>query len=269
MWSLHQKGSYDQEITICSEASHKLNSLLKNEWSQSKIEFILSVRQNHLHIQSTPNDVYKYTSFSENSDGLRQFVALLCFIKCNPNNNSPIILIDELEQHLHYNAQADIVKFLAQQQIASKVIYTTHSPGCLPEDLGSGVKIIAPDDKESLKSTIVNKFWKSREKIVPDGSFAALLSGMGAAAFAFFPLRPALIGEGWTEMILLPQLFREATGNDTLGFMITGGLSESGIKKLHHLNAIGLKVAFFVDSDSAGDCIKEMPKKQGVDEMST
>jgi predicted ATP-dependent endonuclease of OLD family len=54
----------------------------------------------------------------------------------------PILLLDEIETHLHYDAQADLAQMLAKQEIVAKVIYTTHSMGCLPEDLGTGVRFI-------------------------------------------------------------------------------------------------------------------------------
>lgn len=79
------------------------------------------------------------------SDGTRQMVALLAFIANESANTNPIILIDEAEQHLHYDAQADLVRIFERQPDASKVIYTTHSAGCLPSDIAIGVRGVIPN----------------------------------------------------------------------------------------------------------------------------
>lgn len=53
--------------------------------------------------------------------------------------------IDELERHLHYEAQADIVSMFDARTDVTHVIYSTHSIGSLPHDLGRGVRVIVPD----------------------------------------------------------------------------------------------------------------------------
>src|SRR5262249_39217436 len=49
-----------------------------------------------------------YAPLAEKSDGLRQFLALLSFVNRSPSSTQPILLIDEVEAHLHYDAQADL-----------------------------------------------------------------------------------------------------------------------------------------------------------------
>lgn len=43
---------------------------------------------------------------------------------------------------LHYDAQADLIGVLEEQDAAAQVIYTTHSPASLPNDLGAGVRVV-------------------------------------------------------------------------------------------------------------------------------
>ena len=101
----------------------------------------------------------QFDRIAERSDGLRQFLALLMFLSSHPNLKvPPIVLIDEVERHLHYDAQADLVQMLAHQDVAAKVVYTTHSLGCLPEDLGLGVRMVEATDH---LSQINNWFWSN------------------------------------------------------------------------------------------------------------
>lgn len=160
----------------------------------------------------------RLVAIAERSDGLRQYVSLLAFATLEKTEQPPILLIDEAEAHLHYDAQADLVQMFARQELATKVIYTTHSVGCLPEDLGTGVRLVEMNSPTT--SIIRNWFWETDEP-----GFSPLLFGIGAKALAFMPVRFALITEGATDIILLPTLFREATGKSSLGFQVVPGLS--------------------------------------------
>ena len=114
---------------------------MENRWSQPEVTIYLRLSNYQLHILIGEDS--QFENIERRSDGLRQFVALLMFLTHKPSYSiKPILLIDEVEIHLHYDAQADLVQTLAEQEIAEKVIYTTHSIGCLPEDLGMGVRVV-------------------------------------------------------------------------------------------------------------------------------
>lgn len=158
----------------------------------------------------------------ERSDGMRAFIALLAYAAVSGTGpTKPVLLIDEAELHLHYAAQADLVQVLTEQTAASQIIYTTHSAGCLPEDLGTSVRIVAPVE-DADRSRTINWFWEGNEP-----GFAALLHGMGYAvgAFAFTPARFAVFAGGPTDLVLLPTLLREATGQRRLEFQVAPGLA--------------------------------------------
>jgi predicted ATP-dependent endonuclease of OLD family len=193
----------------------------------------------------------RFTSIEERSDGLRQFVALTAFADSHPTEKAPILLIDEVETHLHYNAQADLVQILAQQDIASKVIYTTHSIGCLPEDLGTGVRLVESQEPKSFTSRIENAFWSSNRP-----GFSPLLFGMGANALAFVPLRNAVITEGPSDIILWPRLLREATGRDHLDLQIAPGISKADQPSIIVLDSEAPRTAYLLDADKAGDRLR-------------
>lgn len=184
--------------------------------------------------------------FHERSDGLRQFVALVALTAQEDRAQRPILLIDELETHLHYDAQADLVEVLASQNAAAQVIYTTHSAACLPEDLGLGVRVIEGIG-EHTASTVRQNFWRDENP-----GMGALLMAMGAASLAYVPLRPAVITEGGSDLVLLPRMLREATKRDHLGFAIVPGSSAAPPERIAGLDLQGVRTAWVYDGDASG-----------------
>lgn len=249
--------NYGTIETEKERANLQLAESFKDTWTQSNIKVAFFIAENTLVIQIVNNNKER-TALAERSDGLRQFVALKSFI-LSERVMKPILLIDEAELHLHYDAQADLVQMLTKQDVADKVIYTTHSAGCLPEDLGNGVRLIVPND-ENFTSKIQNKFWDGDKN-----GFSPLLIGMGAKTLAFFPIRRALMVEGMTETLLLPTLFREVNNLEYLGFQIIHGLSETAPTEIPSLDNSGTHVAYLVDADDGGKRIKKKLTDNGID----
>jgi predicted ATP-dependent endonuclease of OLD family len=206
-----------QVRTILEKAEDTLTALVRDSWTQSELSLSLELDGFRLQILLRSQEG-QYVKVVERSDGLRQFVALLFFLARQPKSEcKPILLIDEAESRLHYDAQADLVQVLAKQQLAAKVIYTTHSIGYLPEDLGSGVRMVAADDPYS---TVENCFWDSKRP-----GFSPLLFSMGAQTLAFLPMRYAVIAEGIADLILVPAVLKAALELESLGFQVVPGLS--------------------------------------------
>jgi predicted ATP-dependent endonuclease of OLD family len=206
---------------------------------------------------------YNFTKLAERSDGLRQFVALQAFTTCERAEN-PVLLIDEAEMRLHYDAQADLIQMLSKQTVSPKIIYTTHSAGCLPEDLGNGVRLVDYIKSESsATSTIRNHFW-DRES----GGLEPLLFGMGAATLAFFPIRRALLTEGESDMLLLPTMFRECFNSTSLDFQVVPGLSKTSGINLPILARNGKGIAFALDYDQGGRNIERKIIEAGFEKSS-
>lgn len=198
------------------------------------------------------------------SDGLRQFVALVAFVERYAKESPPVLLIDEAERHLHYDAQADLVRVFTEQQAAAKIIYTTHSAGCLPKDLGTGVRVIEPTGPKDVssdqwdRSKVRNWFWTESP------GFSPLLLGMGAGSFAFAATRFALITEGISDVILLATLFREACGLDDLDFQVAPGLSGSNARRTQEFEQVASRVAYLVDDDASGRDKRAELREAGV-----
>jgi predicted ATP-dependent endonuclease of OLD family len=245
----------------------RLKSLANDElkarsesWSQSGVRVEIDVTNNEIQVMVREED-YQFTRLAERSDGLRQFVALQAFASCERAEN-PILLIDEAEMRLHYDAQADLVQVLSKQTVSSKVIYTTHSAGCLPEDLGNGVRLVdcVVNADGSAGSVVKNHFWNRSE-----GGLDPLLIGMGAATLAFFPIRRALLTEGESDMLLLPTMLRESLDVVSLTFQIVPGLSKTSGINLPILARNGKGVAFALDFDKGGRALEEKIVGAGFD----
>jgi len=200
------------------------------------------------------------TVFGERSAGLRMFVALVAFLSTRDTKIPPILLIDEAENHLHIDAQADLVNMFISQEQAARVIYSTHSPACLPPDLGTGIRSVIPSAENLQVSEIRNSFWSE------GAGYSPLMIAMGAAAAAFTPARCVVLAEGATEMILLPSLLRSATGIEVLPYQVAPGLSEVPRDFYTSLDLEGAKVAYLLDGDPGGKSLKIALMKHGVPE---
>lgn len=238
---------------LTSKANDELKRRFDENWSQSGVHVAFDVLNREIQVLVREEN-YNFTRLAERSDGLRQFVALQAFTTCE-RAEDPILLIDEAEMRLHYDAQADLIQMLSKQSVSSKIIYTTHSAGCLPEDLGNGVRLVeqVPKEDGSSASCVKNHFWNRTE-----GGLEPLLFGMGAATLAFFPIRRALLTEGESDMLLLPSMFREILKGDGLAFQVVPGLSKTSGINLPILARNGHGVAFAVDDDGGG---RELTRK--------
>ncbi len=195
-----------------------------------------------IHVQSGSGATMK---IRERSEGLRQFVALVALTAGEGHSVAPILLIDEAERHLHYDAQADLIGVLEEQDAAAQVIYTTHSAACLPDDLGAGVRVVRGIEDQML-STVEQQFWSD------DAGLVALLLAMGAASLAFVPLRPAAIVEGGSDLVLLPSLMKDATGEEALGFQVVPGAANVPPERIAGLDLQGVSTVWILDGDAGG-----------------
>jgi predicted ATP-dependent endonuclease of OLD family len=157
------------------------------------------------------------------------------------------VLIDEAEVYLHYDAQADLINVFTEQLYAAKIIYTTHSAGCLPRDLGNGIRAVSPIG-DTGRSTFRNNIWGGE-----NAGVSPLVFAMGATTFAFLPARHVLMVEGNSDAMLYPTLFREASETELLDFQVVPRLATVTPSRLPQLLSDGGAVAFLVDGDAAGD----------------
>jgi len=252
------EGGHGQVVTLQNRANKRLAVVFERSWRQSIITVELNIQGTVVKILIKEDDDV-VTSFDERSAGLRMFVALAAFVATKDSAIPPVLLIDEAETHLHYDAQADLVSVLLTQQEAAQVIYTTHSPGCLPPDLGTGIRAVVPSESNPAVSEVRNNFWADHS-----AGFSPLLLAMGAGAAAFTASRYAVLAEGASEMILMPSLIRAATGLDTLQYQVAPGLSEAPTSQYPELDLQAARVAFTVDGDAGGLKLRERLIAGGV-----
>jgi hypothetical protein len=248
--------------TLVKRANTRLADLLTGYWKQSRVSIELQIAGNELHVYPFDLDSQEHSLVEDRSDGFRSFLALLTFTAARSGSVKPVLLIDEAERHLHYDAQSDLVAMFEQQDLAAKIIYTTHSAACLPEDLGTGVRIVAPIEGD--RSVLKNAFWSESR-----GGFTPLLLAMGAGAAAFSAVRRALLVEGPSDALLLPALFRAAVGlgaGRSLGFQIAPGLAWGPQAHVGRLSVEASLAAYVVDADEAGEQIRADLLEAGVDQ---
>jgi energy-coupling factor transporter ATP-binding protein EcfA2 len=222
------------------------------EWRQQggelKLSFNIDGRALTLLMKMTDGE---YIAIDQQSDGLRQFIALRALIARQGFTVDPVVLIDEAETHLHYDAQADLVRVLESAEGVSKIIYTTHSAGCLPHDLGTGLRAVVPilDSERKLTdfSRIEGRFWTHGK------GFSPLLIAMGASAFAFSATQRALVTEGISDAMLLPSMIREATNLDRLPYQVVPGFAEAPGDATPEFDLMASRTAFVADGDTGGD----------------
>jgi hypothetical protein len=256
-----------QLADIIKRGNRNLETRLLGSWKQASVSIVLEEQGGALNVYPYDADSDTHSRIEERSDGFRSFLALLTFTARHSDEDRKLILaIDEAELHLHYNAQADLVRVLTNQTLAVQIIYTTHSAGCLPEDLGSAVRVVQtlPGDRSSIE----NGFWTAQAKDRHPGGFTSLLMAMGADAVAFTPARHAVITEGPSDALLLPSLFRDALGeppDHPLGLQFAGGLSWTPPRRLGIFEEEASRVVYLTDSDSDGNRYKQALKEAGVE----
>ncbi len=244
--------------TATENADKALRERFDEAWKQSDVVVRMLLDGGTLHLL-VKTDAPRYSRVAEHSDGLKTFVALTAFAYGLQRAGVPLVLlIDEAEQHLHYDAQADLVRMLERQRVADQVVFSTHSAGCLPSDLGTGIRGIAPVEGQG-RSKVTNSLWQ----IGP--GFTPLLMALGAGAAAFAPSRYAVLGEGATEMLLLPTLVRESLNLDgQLDYQVAAGLAEVANTDLRDLELEAPRVVYAVDGDAGGEAHVTRLRAAGV-----
>ena len=252
---------------LLHQANGRLEERLHSSWRQSVVSVRLSQQDGQLNVFPYDAESASHSKIEERSDGFKSFLALLAFTARHTEDQRKLILcIDEAERHLHYDAQVDLVGELTRQTFATQIIYTTHSAGCLPEDLGSGIRVVKQCAGD--RSQIENGFWSAQEGSEHSVAFTSLLMAMGADAVAFTPARHAVITEGPSDALLLPALLREALGkgpDHPLDLQVAGGLAWTPPRLLPSLEAEAAHVVYLTDSDEEGDKYSAALHGAGVD----
>ena len=244
--------------TLLGNAVAEINRRLEEDWGQSdlKVDFdVVSLEDVRITVAGADGEQF---DLSHRSDGMRMFLALCAFLAKEGQDPKPVLLIDELERHLHYEAQADIVSMFDARTDVAQVIYSTHSIGCLPQDLGRGVRVVVPDT-EAGTSQIDNLWIRSVSGVQP------LMAAMGAATLPLQPSRPLVYGEGPCDALLLPSLIREAIDDGPLDYLVVSGASAVSRANFDQFDNSGARVLYLYDGDlAAKERRRFLRKEKGV-----
>lgn len=254
----NQKDELMQKVVDWRE---NLRERMEIQWGDRRVSLDISVVGRAVTVSAaerkgTSDRVVQQVSLDWRSEGLRAFAALRACMLANNADSNTVLLIDEPETHLHYAAQALLVELFRGLDI-QKVIYTTHSPGCLPRDLGTGIRLA--HHKTARTSELSNHFWTSKS-----AGFDQLLYAMGAANAAFALQRYVVVAEGISEMIALPSLIRAATGAPSLDYVVGYGLASNKPGKYERLETLGGVVFYVADGDEDGRNYIADLKRSGI-----
>ena len=251
---------------LMEEANAKLRNKFRGTWRQSPVHPRLSGALDGVLRVFVATEDGDYTFPEERSDGLRWFMALQAFLAAH-GQHDPILLVDEAETHLHYDAQADLIDAFMNQRIARQVIYTTHSVGCLPPDLGCGIRVVLAEEGTE-RSRLANSYWSVQPASDEKFGYTPLLFAMGAQLLPLTIPRFGVVVEGPADAILLPSLLREVTGLNALPYRIVPGLSEISKSKAGLLSYQGGKVVSLADGDAGGLDIGKKLRDSGIPDQS-
>ena len=245
---------------ILRRANRQLDEVFSVSWSQSTLTVHFNVQGGTLEIfvASDNGGLYRW---EERSDGLRTYLALIAFLSSKDLSTPPVLVFDEAESHLHWDAQADLINVLYDQEMASQVVYSTHSPGCLPHDLGHGVRAVLPTGPD--RSKVRNWIWTNA------AGFRPMLTHMGASSAALTPHRYAVATEGVADFILLPSLLREATREDSLPYQLVPGLAQLSQDGLRSIDSESDTMVYLTDGDDGGRELLSLLHRAGILETRT
>lgn len=199
---------------------------------------------------------------SQNSAGVRSFLTIVAAIHHDEHRGfmegPPVILIDEVETHLHVDAQTDLIQYLDRQKSIPQLIYTTHSMTCLPSDLGTGLRAVIPNGRD--RSVIVNSPWS----LDRTAGLSPVFVTAGASSSVFAALRRAVFTEGPSDPILLPTLLRNALGLAAIDFQCLPGLAWVARDRVAPFSFDAARTVHVVDGDASGRDIAALLKDIGV-----
>lgn len=240
------------------QANARLSEVFDASWSQASLRVSLNIlhpAQLQVYVAADGGPTLR---LEDRSDGLRAFVALVAFLEAKSPASPPILVVDEAENHLHWDAQADLINLFHSQDRVAQIIYSTHSPGCLPHDLGHGVRAVLPNPDSPHHSLVENWIWESSP------GFRPLLLRMGASTAAMTPHRFAVMTEGVADFILLPSLLRDATSKEALEYQVVPGIAQATGSEIQQTDSESDIVFYLVDGDDGGRGHAKKIRRAGI-----
>lgn len=247
-------------ITLLSKAQQEINKRLANIWISGTVEVRLILDGWNLELlvaEKTTGDVLPFTARSQ---GFKILLSLLAFLQQHEQQPNLVVMIDEIETHLHIDAQRSLIQMLESLSPEWQFIYTTHSPFALTSDISAIREVEADPEGHPGTSIINNHVWRN----TTDG-LIGLHVRMGAASIANWLPRHTLIVEGVTDAALIPRLLSEVLSLQTLEVMCIPGYVYAG-KEVLVFEDQAKYTAYLFDGDKSGSTYAKKLQSRGIDE---
>ena len=105
-----ENGDRSRVYTLKTQATENLEYEFSKSWVQEEIVPVIDIDDAILHLHTQTLDEHRHSPIEDRSDGLRWFIALMAFLNTKDAGKNPILLVDEAEQHLSYDAHPSLVK---------------------------------------------------------------------------------------------------------------------------------------------------------------
>lgn len=237
-------GKRREAQTILTRAERRINERVADSWPNRNLNIKLHLEDGTLELQVADRQTDEILPFTARSQGLKIFLSLMAFSQRHDREKHLVVLIDEIETHLHVDAQRQLIQALERLPSDHQFIYTTHSPFALPSDV-SAVREIHANDVNGT-STVENHVWQNTTK-----GLLGLHLRMGASEAAHWLSRHLLVVEGITDAVLIPRMMAAALGALPRGITCVPGFPYAGKTPLI-FESQGLSVAYWFDGDRAG-----------------
>ena len=230
---------------IENDANERLRVRFAELWGARKPYPQIGVNNNRIHIsvRDPENPDQDGLDAEQRSSGVIRMFEIIAFAgRAESQGKRVVVLADEIEQHLHYDAQVELLEWLERGALKAQIVTSTHSIGCWPSDIGTQMNSL----ERRNGNTIIHNGPYSRLEAGSGG----LMASIGAARAAIGIRRPIIFSEGKTDEMLLPALFRDA-GCDPSGVWFVGSISSSQQSAPPRYPSLETE-RFIVDGDEAG-----------------
>jgi len=258
-------GSSAEKAKLISLLDKVLNQKFKKNWNSKNneinlfkdIEFHFTISGDFFEIslkeKSSNTDDDNYSSFEDRSVGFKRMASILLSLSDNINNN--ILLIDEVETHIHIDGQVKLFDFLSSFSKKNQIIFSTISPFMISSIDNIEYLIFDKNDKHFT-------FVENKKYMDPNG----ISKIYGINIYDYF-LNPKIfvLFEGNTDKEFFELILSKYDFNfKDIRFLPVNGASKIGqeIKYLIDINKNIKKIISIFDNDVEGiSCSKKIEEK--------
>ncbi len=232
-----------------------LNEKFKKNWNSKNIDielfkninFIFNISGDYFTItlkeESNDEDFNNYSHFNDRSDGFKRMASILLSLEQNSPNN--ILLIDEVETHIHIDGQIKLFDFLSSFSEKNQIIFSTISPFMINSNPNINYLIFDKDEKHYSKA-------ENKKYLEPNG--ISKIYGVNIYEYFLNP-KKIVIFEGKIDREFFEYILTKNNFDFTdIRFLEANGASKipAEIEWIISTNKKLEKIISIVDNDKAG-----------------